>query len=240
MLISTRGVVLYHCDYSETSIIVKIYTEQFGLQSYIAKGVRKKGARIKRNLFGPLSLVELQAYRKENSGLQTIRDIFCFHQLNDIAADISRSSVALFINELLYRSISGEMADKNLFGFISETAVHLDQTRDNLGSYPLLFTIQLAHYLGIEPQNNFSSECNVFDLQEGIFSHQVPPHANYLQLPLSGILSEILEVKPGSSINVDAQTRSVLLEKLLEYFRLHIPSFGSMKSQAVLNIVLRD
>ncbi|NTW99752.1 MAG: DNA repair protein RecO, partial [Geobacteraceae bacterium] len=77
---STRGIVLHSMDYSETSIIVRVYTEQLGLQSYIVKGVRKKGARLKRNLFSPLSVLKLVANHKEGEGLRVLREAACFHQ----------------------------------------------------------------------------------------------------------------------------------------------------------------
>jgi len=240
MLITTRGVVLYQTDYSETSIIVKIYTEQFGLQSYIVKGVRKKGARIKRNLFGPLSLVELVAYRKENAGLQMMKDVTCYHQLNAIASDIAKSSVVLFMNELLYRAIPEEMHDKSLFDFLYNSVIQLDQTSGNVSAFPLLFAIQLAHYLGFEPHNNYTADRNVFDLQEGNFCRQLPGHPNYLLEPMSLTLSGILDTGLNQALFLDINTRSVLLEKIIEYYRLHIPSLGELKSHHILNTVLRD
>ncbi len=240
MLVSTRGIVLYQADYSETSMIARIYTEQFGLQSFIVKGVRKKGSRIKRNLFGPLSLVELVAYRKESGGLQLLKEISCLRQLNAIASDITKSSVVLFMNELLYRSISGEMHDKNLFEFVYDTVVLLDQTPDSVAAFPLLFAIQLAHFLGFEPHNNYSEQANVFDLQEGNFSRHLPDHPHYLLEPLSHSLASVLQLPPGSKTTLSSETRNALLEKIAEYYRLHVPALGELKSHHILNSVLRD
>jgi DNA repair protein RecO (recombination protein O) len=148
MLVSTRGIVLYQADYSETSLITKIYTEQFGLQSYIVKGVRRKGSPIKRNLFGPLSLVDIVAYKKENTGLHLMKDVSCERQLNLIAGDIARSSVMVFMNELLYRSIAGEMPDKRLYTFIYDSLLELDEPDCRPALMPLLFAWKLTSFLG--------------------------------------------------------------------------------------------
>ena len=240
MIFSTRGIVLYQADYSETSMIVRIYTEQFGLQSFIVKGVRKKGSRIKRNLFGPLSLLDLVAYRKESGGLQLMKEVSCHRQLNAIASDIAKSSVVLFMNELLYRSISGEMPDKNLFGFVYDTVVQLEETTGSIAAFPLLFALKLAHFLGFEPHNNYSQENNIFDLLEGNFCKHLPDHPHYLTEPMSHQLAEVLPLLPGDPISMDFEARNALLEKTAEYYRLHIPALGELKSHHILNSVLRD
>ena len=239
MLVSTRGIVLYQADYSETSLIVKIYTEHSGLQSYIVKGVRKKGSRIKRNLFGPLSMVDLVAYSKESSGLHMMKDVVCHRQFNRIATDIIRSSILLFMNELLYRSIHGEMPDKKLFIFVYESIIRLEEMSENLAAYPIIFALQLASYLGFAPHNNFSAVNYYFDLQEGNFSAVQPDHANYIFPPFSQALARLLALDTGENDMLDPASRTALLEKILDYYKLHLPSFGEMRSPHILNTVLR-
>jgi DNA repair protein RecO (recombination protein O) len=240
MLVSTCGIVLYQADYSETSLIVKIFTEHYGLQSYIVKGVRKKGSRIKRNLFGPLSMVDLVAYYKENAGMHIIRDVSCHRQFNQIAGDIRKSSVLLFMNELLYRSIHGEMTDQRMFGFISDWLVQLEETTTDTAFFPLQFAVKLLELLGIMPHNNYSEYDNIFDLQEGHFSAHIPDHNYYILPPLSLALAELLNSDESDKNKPDHATRVFLLEKMLDYYRLHFPSFGTMNSHHVLSIVLRD
>jgi len=238
MLHSSRGVVLYQADYMETSLLIKVFTEQSGLQSYVVKGVRKKGARMKRNLFGPLSFIELIAYGKVQSGLQLVKDVSICKQFNHITSDITRSSVLLFMNELLYRSLRGEMPDRSLFYYIEESLEQLDDPETATGSFPLQFATRLTTFLGFEPMNNFTETDHCFDMQEGLFNSAIPLHSNYIALPLSRLWSEMLGMGPG--FHPDAATRHQLLEKLLEYYRLHVHSFGEMKSHHILSTVLRD
>jgi DNA repair protein RecO (recombination protein O) len=241
MIISTTGIVLYQSEYSETSLIIKAFTEQFGLQSYIVKGVRKKGARIKRNLFGPLSMIDLVAYGKENTGLHLIKEVSNHRQFNFISGDITRSSILLFMNELLYRSIRGEMPDKQLFAFIYRSVEALDTKDQNLALFPLKFALQLAGYLGFDPQNNYSEECPYFDMQEGEFTEVCPAHPYYLDPQAGKLLSVLLEAEltelnhiPGHGVRV------ALLGKILDYYRLHLPAFGEMNSHHILSTVLQD
>jgi DNA repair protein RecO (recombination protein O) len=240
MLVSTRGIVLYQADYSETSLIVKIYTEHFGLQSYIVKGVRKKGSRIKKNLFGPLSMVDLVAYSKENTGLHMIKEVACHRQFIQIPSDIVKSSIVLFMNELLYRSIHGEMPDRKLFKFIYDSVSSLEELTTNLSGFPNIFAMQLASFLGFGPNNNYSALNCYFNLLEGDFCESPPEHTNFVPPPYGQVWAHLLNLSPGENDMLDPSIRNELLEKILDYYRLHLPSFGEMKSPHILNTVLRD
>lgn len=239
MITSSRGIVLHTTDYSETSLIARIYTRNNGLLSFIAKGVRKKGASIRKNLFQPLNLVEVVYYLKENTSLHTLREISIEKQFHLIPADISRSSVLIYMNELLNRSISAVGPDPGLFDFIRSSVLRLDDNSTVTAAFPLDFTLQLTHYLGFSPRADFDSGHTVFDLMEGCYSASEPDHPYYIKPPLSKTFARLLE-----NLELSAETRyeerSLLLEKLFDYYRLHLPGFGEMKSYAVLKAVLRD
>jgi DNA repair protein RecO (recombination protein O) len=242
MILSTKGVVLHSIDYSETSIIAKVYTEQLGLQSYIAKGVRKKGARMKRNLFAPLSIIQLIANHKEGDGLRVMREASCEHQLNNIATDMAKTAVSIYISELLTRAIPSQMSDPNLFHFIEDAILELNACTGSVSGFPLGFTVGLTQFMGLDPHNNFDAGNSYFDMIGGNFSPHPPDHAYYFSSPLSNNFSEILKVVNAGviSIKADYRTRIELLTRMLEYFRIHIPTFGEIKSVQVLSDVLKD
>ena len=242
MILSTKGVVLHCMDYSETSVIARVYTEQLGLQSYIVKGVRKKGARIRRNLFTPLSIISLIANHKEGEGLRVMRDASCEHQLNSIATDIAKTTVSIYLGELLSRAISAQMADPNLYHYIENAILNLENTHEAIAGFPLAFTIGLTRFLGFDPHNNFNPDNTYFDMEGGNFCIHPPGHPYYFSSPLSDAFSEILYAIDAGviSIKADHRTRSELLLRMLEYIRIHIPTFGEIKSVQVLSEVLKD
>lgn len=229
-------------DYSETSIIARVYTEQLGLQTYIAKGVRKKGSRIKRNLFAPLSIIRLVVNHKEGEGMRVMREASCEYQLNGIATDIVKTAVSIYISELLTRTVSSQMADPNLYEFIEDAILNLDRAFGSVAGFPLSFTIGLTQFMGFDPHNNFSAVNTYFDMVEGNFCAQPPDHPYYLFSPLSNWLSEVLTALNAGVVSIvaDHATRNELLAKMIEYFRIHIPAFGEIKSVQVLSEVLKD
>ena len=179
MLSKTRGIVLTNFKYSENSIIVKIYTEDFGLQSYLIRSVRNKKSKIKAGIFQPLTLLEFVAGHSKRSRLHSIKEITDCSQLNGISLDIKKSSVAIFIAELLNKAIREEECNKELFEFLFNTIHFLDKKEGRVSEFHLYFLLDLTKFLGFYPQNNFGENCAVFDLYNGKFQMQIPEHSYY-------------------------------------------------------------
>ena len=238
----TRGVVLHQVKYSESSIITKIYTEEFGIQSYLVRGVRKKGSKIKPGLFQALSLVEMVVYYKRKNNIQHIKEIKSALPFTTIPFDIIKSTIAIFINEILYKTLKEEEANPALFIFIFNSIKYFDIKKDNFNDFHLLFIIQLSKYIGFFPKENYSSRNKIFDLSEGIFIDTIPAHAHFIKDPLCHYLSEYLSLNfEGLDQNkIPPALRKELPERLLEYYKLHIESFGDLKSYPVLKTILNS
>jgi DNA repair protein RecO (recombination protein O) len=236
MIVNTRGIVLHHLNYSETSIIAKIYTEQFGLQSFLVRGVRQKKSRMRMNLFGPLSMVEMVMVYKEKTTLHHLREINSAYPGTGIATDMRRTSLAIFINELLYKSIHGEEPDAALFTFIEDSIKYLDATCDRLAFFHMKFAVELTHFLGFSPHDNYSPQNRFFDLQEGAFVSAPPQHPYYLDESLSVHWHQLL----AQQIPDDwpPALRDTMLLRILDYYRLHLPEFREMKSHEILREVM--
>src|SRR2546430_2069454 len=113
MLHKTRGIVFHVTDYSESSVVAKIYTELFGLQPYLINSVRKKKSSVKPSALQPLALIDLVVYHKERSGLKRVADAKNNPVLKSIPFDVRKSSVVLFLNEVLYKSVKEEEANQS-------------------------------------------------------------------------------------------------------------------------------
>src|SRR5436190_3456251 len=129
MLHKTRGIVFHVTHYSESSVVAKIYTELFGLQSYLVNSVRKKNSKIKTAALQPLALIDLVVYHKERSGLQRLADAKNNPALKSIPFDVRKSSIVLFMNEVLFKSVKEEEANQPLFDFIFNSVQLLDMQR---------------------------------------------------------------------------------------------------------------
>jgi DNA repair protein RecO (recombination protein O) len=247
MLHRTRGIALHTVKFSETSIIAKIYTELFGLQSYLVRGIRKQHSRIKPGLFQPLTLLDLTVYHKATGNLQSLKEVQNLYPYQSLPFDIRKSSVALFMNELIFRSIREEEPNRELFDFLFKTCVELDSIQSDLPLFPLLFSIKLTKFLGFKPREDKSPGKEVFNLKEGIFQEKPPDHKYYLRPPLTTLLKKLIKDQPfnlthksltGDHKPETLKLRNELLEQILLYYKLHLPEFREIRSHQILHTIL--
>jgi len=232
---TTKGIVLQSVKYSESSIIVKIYTEALGLQSYIIKGVRSKKAKIKTALFQPLQLLELTATHRETKSLNFLKEARVGYAYQTIPFDMTRRSVLMFIDEILVRSIKEESANQTLFDWLWQSLIWYDLTEKPNPDFHLVFMIQLTKFLGFYPKNP-TRVSGYFDLQEGVFVNTEPPHPHYISGAFSEMFHQlsVISFNKMDELSFSANQRRKMLNTLITYYQLHLTGFGEVKSLEVL------
>jgi len=240
----TKGIVLRTVKYGETSVIAAIYTELFGLQSYLVNGVRtttKKGPG-KASLFQPGAMLDLVVYHNDLKNLQRIKEFKWGYLYKNIFSDIFKNAVALFMVELLSKTIKQPEQNTDLFHFIEDAFLHLDESGQNVvANFPLFFSLHLATLYGFRLSDEYSPKNNYLDLQEGEFVHEQPVHPYFLADPYSHTISQLLKtLQPHelSSIHLNRDARRILMIACQQFYALHIQDFGTMKTLPVLQEVL--
>ena len=242
MLQQTRGLVIRTVKYAETSLIARIYTEKLGLQSYIINSVRTANPTNKMVWLQPLTLLDMVVYHRKGKDLQRIKEMRPEYIFISIPFDTPRRLLALFIAEVLYKTLKEEEANTPQFEFLYEAVSYLDQSQQSVANFHLVFLLQLSRYLGFFPQNNFSTALNYFDLREGVFTTQLPFHTDYAAPPLTDWLSQLigLSLTQSHSLRLNRTSRKQLLQTLLRYYALHIEGFGELRSPDILEEVLGE
>jgi DNA repair protein RecO (recombination protein O) len=240
----TKGIVIRVVKYGETSVIVTIYTELFGVQSYIVNGVRtstKKSAG-KGSFFQPAAILDLVVYHNELKNIQRIREFKWSFLYQHIFFNVVKNAVALFMVELLQKTLKQPESNPSLFYFIEDAFLHLDDADDQMvANYPLFFALHLANLYGFRFSDLYSEQTPFLDLQEGEFVHDQPIHPHFLGAPYSYITSQLLKVMQPhelKEIKLNFETRRILLQAYQTYYALHIHDFGMMKTLPVLQQVL--
>ncbi len=216
-----------------------MFTEAFGLRSYIIKGVFGKKKNGTRTLHQSLSLLDLVVYEKPRAGLQNIKEISIAQPYTNIPFDVHKGAILMFLNEIIYKSIGEQEPDEDMFRFIYNQLVTLDETTSGIADFHLTFIIRFTKYLGFLPRNTYS-DCNTyFDMQEGEFVSLPPLHTNFMNPYYSRQLNMLLQESP-QKIFENASMRNALLEKIIIYYSLHVPAFGEVKSLPVLHQLLNN
>ena len=241
---NTKGIVLRTVKYGETSIIAAIYTEVFGLQSYLINGVRtssKKGPG-KASLFQPAAMLDMVVYHNDLKNLQRIKEFKWGFLYQHIFSDVLKNAVALFMVELLSKTIKQPEQNPDLFYFIEDGFIHLDKSEQSVvANYPLFFALHLAALFGLRFADSYTPQKNFLDLQEGEFVHEQPVHPYFLGDPFSYTTSQLLKTQQPhelSTILLNQETRRILLNAYQQFYALHIQDFGTMKTLPVLQEVL--
>jgi len=220
VLHKTKGIVFRFVKFGETSIIANIFTDQFGLQSYIIKGVRSGSRKSRIALFQPLTLLDLVVYHKEAGGIMHIKEVKCHYPYQFINSDVRKAAIAMFINEVLNKSVKEQSHAHHIFDFIFESLVHLDQ-QQKPENFHLKFLIGLSKHLGFGP--NQTSE---------ILGDRIISEAEELALKKL-LASDLVE-----DVVLTYEQRKNILYELLRFYQTHSEGFGEMKSVDVLKEVL--
>jgi DNA repair protein RecO (recombination protein O) len=240
----TRGIVLRTVKYGETSLIVTLYTELFGVQSYLVNGVRTSSKRGpgKAVYFQPAAILDLVVYHNELKNLQRIREFSWAVLYSTIFSDILTNAVALYMVELLQKTIKQPEPNPELFYFIEDSFLHLDAAEGRvLANFPLFFILHLAGFFGFRIQDIYSEKNPMLDLREGRFVSEVPPHPQVLEGPLSFHTAQLLRVQQPEELQelaLNQETRRALLQAFQTFYALQIPEFGEMRTFTVLQTVL--
>src|SRR5215203_4349695 len=244
MIHKTKGIVLRTVKYGETSLVVTIFTELFGLQSYLVNGVRtptKKG-HSKANLFQPSAILDLVAYRNEFKNLQRLKEFRWSYVYQHILSDVRKNAVALFMIELLTKCLKQPEANAELFYFVEDALTHLDEANDAVtANFPLFFALHLAVFFGFRISDELTENIHYLDLEEGRFVTDQPKHSYYLQDREALAVSHILKImQPGElqEVVLNQEMRRRITHAVEEYYALHIPDFGTMKTLPVLREIM--
>lgn len=244
MIHKTKGIVLRTVKYGETSVIVTILTELFGLQSYLVNGVRTASGKggTKAGLFQPAAMLDLVIYHQESKNLQRLKEYNWSFLYQNIFADVITHSIALFMVELLQKCLKQPEPNPELFYFMEDSLKSLDQSEYHVqANFPLFFALHLAGFFGMRIDDNYSEKRSFLDLEEGYFSEVKPSHPHYLENPLSEISSHLLKImQPAelADLPLNKEKRRMLLTAYEDFYSIHVAGFTALKTLPVLRTIL--
>jgi DNA repair protein RecO (recombination protein O) len=235
MLVKTKAIVISSIKYQEKSLIVKCITHSDGLKSYfVPNAFSAKKSNQKIAYFQPMSILEIEANHKNKGTLEHFKEIKLAHAYQTISTNIVKSTIVMFLSEIIHHSIHEEEKNENLFDFL-ESALHWLDAHDEMANFHLILMFELTKFLGFYPDTS-EFELKYFDTKEGIFSlfqgtNCLSEHETYL-------FKKLIDLKFDSNQKVFAGVeRQILLKILLDYYSIHLDGFKKPKSLEVLKEV---
>ncbi len=241
MRVSTEGIVLQRIRYGDNSSVVKIYTRQGGMQSFMLKSGSRSGGRFRSSCFFPLSQVEISySSARPGAGMSYLSEVKIAYAYREMYADVRKSSVAFFLAEMMVRCITQSEQDEVFYDKVARALRRFDLQSDNLAEFHLFFVLEMASALGFYPLMAEGASVAYFDLREGRFVQERPIHADFLQGGAAADLVRLLDthVRSGGDIPFlrlfSSSERFALLQALVRYCQLQSGTEGTFKSLAVL------
>lgn len=236
MLHKTQAIILHAVKYSENSLIVHAYTREHGRMAYVVNGSKSKKSALRASMLQALSVIELETDFNPRKELQRIKESRLSYAFTSIPYDPAKNALALFMAELIYRSMREPHADPDLFDFLLHSVCQLDENESGLGNFHLSFLMQFSQYMGFAPQHDSYTENAHFDLQNGIFTTQIQAFGQYLNRADSHIFSKICQFNYQNmgAYQLTKEDKRAQLEHVLTYYKLHVPHFSNIKSLDVM------
>lgn len=209
------------------------------MRSYLVSGVRTQRAKISPALMQVTSLLDMVVYHRDEKDLSRTKEIRPAYVYQKLPYDVVRSSVGLFVAEIARKTLREAGSNPEIFALLFEVLVHLDQTQNPVSNVHFIFLLRLAGYLGFSPGGEFSETTPHFDLEEGYFVGRADRTGHYLNEDLSRILYRLLhtDLDTAHTVVLDRTTRGLLLDRLLDFFYLHVDGLGELHAHKILQSV---
>lgn len=239
MLVNTKAIVLSAIKYGESDLIIKCYTED-GVRSYITKGILKsRNGKLNIAYFQPLNQLQLTAKHNNKGTLNSILEVHVAYVYTSIPKDLKKQAIVMFLAETLNSAIKEETKNEDLLNFLSTALQWLD-THDRTANFHLIFLLKLTRHLGFYPETqNIHKPC--FSLEEGIFT-DLPAKNDCLTGENLTLFKSLIGTNfdVTDELNINSNSRHVMLDMILSYYSLHLPGFKNPRSLAILKELFRE
>ncbi len=239
MLEKTKGIILHQIKYTDSGIVAQLYTRKFGRQSFLIRGMRNRKSGKHNILFQPMFILDLEINYKESREMNVLKEFTVSYCPYDIYTDIRKSSVAMFLGEVLTGVLREESSHEELFDYIEESIIYYDRSREGFANFHIAFLAGLTGFLGIEPGIKKAAHDIFFDMTNGIFVPSPPLHGIYANPEISEILSRVFlsSFDNIKNISLTGTIRNEVLDNLIRYYSLHLSGLKKINSLGVLKEV---
>lgn len=243
MIQKTKAIALHTVKYGDSSLIAYVYSESHGRLNLMVHGAygRKKSTG-KAIFFQPLNLINIIYYHKEFQSLSKLKDVSAEVNFSTIPFDPVKRAIALFVGEVVYRTIREEEPNPTMYSYLENSIQLLDVMHSGTSNFHLIFLAQLSRYLGFFPGNNWSEKTPIFDYKNGLFIQNQPLHPLYFDKGRSKLIGKVLQTPfhEAESLLLDHKTRAQLINNFLTFYQVHIESVSNIKSLPILSQIFDE
>ena len=195
-----------------------------------------------------LNILDVVTYSNGTQSMPTIREIAAPYNLSTLRSDIYKSSIAIFMSEILGKTVRESEANPHLYSYISSSVQILEHLQGGVANFHIHFITHLCKMLGFMPLDNYSAGTPVFDIAMAKFipaPYGIATYGSQLMGEQESKLLHSLINAPstnldtlscdGKELKLSGQTRINYAKKMIEYISHHIGNNIEIKSLDILH-----
>lgn len=227
-----RFIVLHSLKFKESGIIVKGYSSLSGIETLFLRGQGKKNSRHSISLLHPLSILNIVTSSRTFGEMKTIKEFESAYKLRSIRGDIAKTSIALFISELLNVTLMEKEKDDKIYSFIQKSILELENIETGTANFHLLFVIRLTEILGYLPEIPRDTTGMLFDIPSAGYQTNYKKDSlrdthstqtTQFSIEQSNLLKQLSHTPTQQlgSVMIPRKSRVEFIESMLQYLRYH-------------------
>lgn len=237
MLHKISGIVLNTINYSDKYILATLYTDLFGRTTYMVPKGKSKASKVQRSIFSPLAILELEVDHQNKRDVHRIKEVHIQYPLYSISGNMVKTSIAFFLSEFLSRILKDSDEHELIYRYLNQSILVLEETKNGLANFHLVFILKLSKFLGFYPNFENYQQNDYFDMLNGIFVYNQPLHNHYINRIESNSLALLSRINYENMhlFEFSRQDRINIINRMLEYYRIHLSNFQELKSLDILH-----
>lgn len=237
MYVKTDAIVLSHKKIRDNATMLTLYTKELGRATFLLYGAGSKRGGKGYSLLQPLSLLEIDSDIRNGKELNVVKEMKPIFPLYDALFDPYKSSILFFLAEVLSQVLKTNEQDEMLFRFLEESVVALEKMERGVSNFHIAFLVHLTEFLGFGPNVYDWSESHFFDFRQAEYTSQRPTHTQYVSYGQARFLRTLcrIDYRNLAFFRFSKAERRELLDRIVEYYGIHLQGFGELKTLPVLH-----
>jgi DNA repair protein RecO (recombination protein O) len=218
-----------------------VLDSRLGRRGIYLRGMKKSKNSAVTAHFHNLAILEVVTAASTKSKLLYLREYHPLVQLHSIRTDISKGAIALFVSEVIYRTLREESGDEELFEWLKGMISTLEALEGNCANFHLKFLAGFCRQMGFLPHDNWSEQTPLFDIISARFV--TPDSSNdsgYLFSEQDSLLLHRLlsaDFNEAMQIPLNAKARNSFCDQMLKYLSYWLETSINIRSVAVLHTI---
>ena len=235
-MINVMAIVLRAFMFNDSKMMVDVLSREKGRLSCVVSVGTSRGRKGRRQLFQPLSLLDLVLDDGSVNKLSVIKEVSIHRAYVSIPFHPSKLAMSMFIAEFVSNITRAGQDTGLLYDYVYNSLMWLDGVAADFSNFHLVFMIRLTRFVGVYPNLDEYADGSFFDMNNGCFVRYATNRREFLNAGESKIMYLLMRMNYDNMhvFKFSHVERNRCLDVILDYYKLHVPGFADMKSLPVL------